>query len=251
MMRTFPATLVASALMLLASSVPMSHAAARVVRVQFPKGASSVTVTGELKGYSDIDYLVSAGAGQTMTATLKVSNRSAYFNVLPLGSKEVAMFAPQTGERFLRLLPADGDYTIRVYLIRAAARRNETSKFALTVSVTGKRLPPTSASKDAVLPGTPYHARTEIACVPAIEKYRGKKAQRCQTFVIRRGFDGTATALIPQEGSVPRRILFVKGKPVASDSPHPIVSSRKGDVTVVTFDQDERYEIPGVLLTGG
>jgi hypothetical protein len=56
---------------------------------------------------------------------------------------------------------------------------------------------------------------------------------------------------IPQENSVPRRILFVKGKPVASDSPYPVVLSRKDDATIVTFDTDERYEIPDALIFGG
>lgn len=58
-------------------------------------------------------------------------------------------------------------------------------------------------------------------------------------------------AEIPHANSVLRRILSVKGKPVASDSPYPMVVSRRGDVTIVTFDTDERYEIPDALVTGG
>jgi hypothetical protein len=161
------------------------------------------------------------------------------------------MYAGQTGEDFKGVLPTDGDYTIRVYLVRAAARRNESSKYTLTVGVTGKALEPTPASKDAVIPGTPFHASTKIACVPYIEKYRDKKQKECEAFVIRRGFDGTATVEIPQENSVPRRILFVKGKPVASDSPYPVVVFRKDDTTIVTFDTDERYEIFDALIFGG
>ena len=84
-----------------------------------------------------------------------------------------------------------------------------------------------------------------------IEKFREKKPQECKAFVIRRGFDGTATVEIPQAKSVTRRILFVKGKPIASDSPHPVTFSRKNDFTIVTFDNDERYEIPDALVSGG
>jgi hypothetical protein len=174
-----------------------------------------------------------------------------YFNVLPPGSKDVAMYAGQTGEDFKGVLPTDGDYTIRVYLVRAAARRNESSRYTLTVSVTGKALEPVAASKDAVIPGTPYHASAKITCVPFIEVFREKKPQECEAFVVRRGFDGTATVEIQQENSVPRRILFVKGKPVASDSSYPVVFSRKDDTTIVTFDTDERYEIPDAFIFGG
>ena len=240
--------------MLLLSVVVIAHASeqsTRTEQVKFAKGAASAVIKGQVKGYGDVDYLVRAGAGQTITVSLKVSNRSNYFNVLPPGSKDVAMYVGQTGEDFKGLLPTDGDYTIRVYLVRAAARRNETSRYTLTVSVTGKALEPTPSSKDAVIPGTPYHASTKMACVPYIEKYRDKKQQECEAFVIRRGFDGTATVVIPQENSVPRRILFVKGKAVASDSPYPVTSSRRDDITIVTFDTDERYEIVDALIFGG
>ena len=223
----------------------------RTERVQFAKGATSAIIKGHLKGYSDVDYLVRGGAGQTITVSLKRSNLLNYFNVLPPGSKDVAMYVGQTGEDFKGVLPADGDYKIRVYLVRAAARRNETSRYTLTVSVTGKVLDPVSASKDAVIPGTPFHASAKISCVPSIEKFRDKKQQECDAFVIRRGFDGTATVEIPQENSIPRSILFVKGKPVASDSPYPVTSSRKDDRTIVVFDADERYEIPDAFIFGG
>ena len=138
----------------------------RTERVKFAKGATSAVIKGQVKGSGDVDYLVRAGAGQTITVSLKVSNRMNYFNVLPPGSKDVAMYAGQTGEDFKGVLPADGDYTIRVYLVRAAARRNESSRYTLTVSVTGKALEPVAASKDAVIPGTPYHASAKIpACL--------------------------------------------------------------------------------------
>ena len=45
--------------------------------------------------------------------------------------------------------------------------------------------------------------------------------------------------------------IAVSLKPVASDSPSPLTSSRQGDVTTVTFDTGERYEIPDALVSGG
>jgi hypothetical protein len=223
----------------------------RTERVQFAKGATSAVIKGRVKGYSDVDYLVRAGAGQTITVSLKRSNLSNYFNVLPPGSKDVAMYVGDTGEDFKGVLPTDGDYTIRVYLVRAAARRDESSNYTLTITVTDKALAPIPTSKDALIPGTPFHASAKITCVPYIETFGEKKPQECEAFVIRRGFDGTATVEIPQANSVTRRILFVKGKPVASDSPYPVTFSRKDDLTIVTFDTDERYEIPDALVFGG
>jgi hypothetical protein len=218
----------------------------RQERLTFAKGASSTTVTGQLKGDADIDYLVRAAAGQTLSVELKVSNRSNYFNVLPPGSADVAMYVGQTGDAYTGMLPADGDYTVRVYLMRNAARRNETSTFTLTVRVTGTALPPRRASQDALIPGTPFHA----APIKCVMPYSDPPAKSCEAFVIRRGIDGTATVEIPYAGGR-RRLLFVKGTAVASDSTETLTATRKGDTTTVKFESGESYDIPDVLLTGG
>jgi len=132
--------------------------------------------------------------------------------------------------------------------MRPAARRGENSNYTLTVGVSGKALTPTAASSDALIPGTSYHATAKIKCVPAFET----TLRECDAFVIRRGFDGTATVDIP--GSVEKRsILFVQGKPMASNarSMDTLTSARRGDVTIVKLGESERYEIPDALIMGG
>lgn len=223
----------------------------RSERLQFDKGATSTSVKGQLKGSSDVDYLVRASAGQTITISLNKSNNSSCFNLLPPGSKDVAMYVGDSGQEIKRVLPTDGDYTIRVYLVRAAARRNEASDYTLNVAVTGDPLAPIAASKDALVPGTNFHASAKIKCVTYLEALGEKKSQEIDAFVIRRGHDGTATVEIPQNESLTRRILFVTGKPITSDSSDPLNFSRKDDVTIVTFDSGERYEIPDAFIFGG
>jgi len=220
----------------------------RQERVSFAKGESSVTIKGQVKGDADVDYLVRAAAGQTISVALKVSNRSNYFNVLPPGSADVAMHVAQDGQPYTGMLPTDGDYKVRVYLMRNAARRNEVSSYELTISVTGHALAPLPASKDALVPGTPFHASASITCLPM--PYGDTKPQQCEAFVIRRGTDGTATVEIPSKG-IKRRILFVKGEPVASDSAETMTVTRKGDVTTVKFESGEYYEIVDALVIGG
>jgi len=240
---------IAAALLLVQSVLGTEATADPVIRteqVQFAKGATSAVINGQVKGDSDVDYLVRAGAGQTLTVTLKRTNPQNYFNINPPES-DLSMFVGQTGENFKGVLPTDGNYTVRVYLMRPAARRNESSNYTLTISVTGKAIAPVPASKDALIPGTLFHAAAKITCVPFIET----KAQECEAFVIRRGFDGTATVEIRGANAAKRRILFVKGKPVASDSQDPVTFSRKGDLSIVRFGTDERYEIPDALIVGG
>jgi len=220
----------------------------RSERVYFAKGATSTVIKGQVKGDHYIDYQMRAGAGQTLSVEMKTGNASSYFNILPPGGGDVAMFIGSTsGNRFSGLLPTDGDYAIRVYLMRNAARRNELANFTLTVGVTGQPLAATPAATDALIPGTPFHASAKLACVPPF----GSNTRECEAFVIRRGFDGTATVEVRWGGGLKRRILFVKGKPVAADSPEALTAVRTGDVSIVSFGSDERYEIPDAFLSGG
>lgn len=220
---------------------------ARTERVQFARGTTSAEIKGQIKGSQDVDYQVGALAGQTLTIKLDATNGSMYFNVNPPDS-DVSMFVGSTsGNSFTGLLPADGDYTIRVYLMRSAARRNESGGYTLTVGATGKGLAPLPASKDALVAGTSFHASATVTCVPPFDQ----KTQQCQAFVIRRGFDGTGTVEVRGPNGLKRRILFVKGKPAASDSPDALTVSRKGDLTIVNLGTDERYEIPDAFVVGG
>ena len=106
--------------------------------VQFEKGAYGTTLNGQIKGDQIIDYRLRARAGQVMTVNFKPGNLSAYFNVLPPGSSNLALFVGSIyGNHFKSPLPTDGIYTLRVYLMRNAARRNETAKYTLDVKITG------------------------------------------------------------------------------------------------------------------
>jgi hypothetical protein len=218
--------------------------------VKFARGASSAEIKGSLKGRETIDYVIRAAAGQTLRVSLKnKTNPQNYFNVLPPGSKDAGMFGGDSGgDDYQGLLPADGDYVLRVYLMRAAARRGEASTFTLSVGVTGKALVPTPAAQDALLPGTPYHASGTIKCQPAFEP----ALRDCEAFALRRSAGGTATIDVPAKAGQ-RSILFVDGKPVAANGlPMDVLTSeRRGDVTIVKLGDQERYEIPDALVSGG
>lgn len=103
----------------------------------FPKGATSTTVNGVIAGEQTRDYVVRARAGQTLKVTLGGSS-IVYFNVLPPGSTGEAIFIGSSeGNSFSGTLSTTGAYRIRVYQMRASARRGERGNFRLTVAVTG------------------------------------------------------------------------------------------------------------------
>lgn len=220
---------------------------ARTEPVKFAKGATTTVVSGELKGEQYVDYMVTGGAGQTLAVTLKGSNQQNYFNVTAPGALESMFTGSLSGNQFKRVLPTDGDYTIRVYLMRVAARRNEASDYALNIALEGKTLAPIAATKDAVIRGTPFHASANVSCSRA----GAPQTLRCDAYVIRRGFDGTGTVEVSWPGGLRRNILFVKMQPLASDSRETMAFARTGDLTRVSVGNDERMDIPDALLTGG
>ncbi len=243
-------SLIASALILLLSVAASANATApdvRIERVDFASGATSRVIKGQVKGDHYVDYPLRGGAGQTLSVEMKSSNAANYFNINPPGS-EMSMFIGSTsGARFSGVLPADGDYTVRVYLMRNAARRNESGNYTLTLGLTGQSLMATPAAKDALIPGTPFHAAATIACAPPL----AAREITCEAFVIRRGFDGTATVEIRWGNGLKRRILFVKGRASASDAPDAVSVVRKGDVNMVSLGNSERFDIPDALIFGG
>jgi len=147
---------------LFAVSPALASEGIRKEMVHFDKGATSATIKGRITGYETVDYVIPAKAGQTLAVTFKSSNRMAYFNVLPPGS-ETALFVGSmdaTGEHYEGILPTDGDYAIRVYEMRAAARRKESATYTLDVSVTGAPASvspaPASPAKAASAPHAPF-----------------------------------------------------------------------------------------------
>jgi hypothetical protein len=242
-------SLLALPLLLFALSSPAADAAAErsEVPVRFAKGKSSTVVTGRIEGRRYIDHTLSAAAGQTLTVRLKAGSRSAYFNLLPPGSPDAAMAIGELSDnRFSGLLPDDGVYTVRVFLNRAAARRNAASDYTLEVGAGGTALKPVSAATDALVPGTRFHARTTVPCAPAYTQVR-----ECTAGVVRRGFDGTATVVLGWGENGKRRILFIKGEARAADAPQAMKAARSERGWTVEFDGGERFEIPEPLVFGG
>jgi len=118
-------------------SVSATFAQTRRINVKFRKGTTSGTYANTVTGYRSADFYVSAKGGQEMSAKLTSSNRFLYFLVIhdPKNAEAIADDARDatnwTGE-----LPEDGNYIVRVFLVRAEARRNKTPvKFSLRIGV--------------------------------------------------------------------------------------------------------------------
>lgn len=219
--------------------------------LQFSKGASSATVTGSLKGDKTIDYKLRAMAGQTMSVSLKTSNSANYLNLLPPGSTGEAIVVGSTsGNEWTGPLPADGEYTVRVYLMRSAARRNETANYTLTVGITGSAAAASPLGKapagDAKVKGTPYHATGQVPCSVGSEP---KGSSRCDFGVIR-GKPGNAEVHVTPPGGF-KRVLTFAGDKVTSEASAKVKASKSGDQWSIDVNDYEHYQISEAVISGG
>lgn len=141
-------------------------------QISFGKGKTSASVSGKVKGNEDMDYTLRASAGQTMTVDMKASKGAAYFNVLPPGSTGEAMFVGSNdGNHFKGELPADGDYTIRVYLMGGAKDSDKPVNYTLKVAI------PASA-KSSPAAGSSNVKTAEKNCLAAVAKQVGVSSNK-------------------------------------------------------------------------
>jgi hypothetical protein len=213
--------------------------------VKFARGESSATLNSTLKGDQTIDYVLNARAGQTMTIKLVASNGAHYFNVLPPGSNDVAIYNSSSGgNTWTGKLEASGDYRIRTYLMRSAARRNETSRYTLTVGIAGASGANVRPG-DAKVPGTPYHATSQVPCASG---GNAPGSAQCALGVIR-GRPGYAEVHVTAPGGE-RRVLRFAGASMSMDSGPPVSATKRDGMWSVSIG-DERYLIPEAVIDGG
>lgn len=239
-------TLAIAWMLLVVCPVAFAAEPIEVKPIHFTAGASSATVKGSITGYKTVDYRLRAKAGQTMSVELETSNRSNYFNVLPPGSDAALAIGANLDNKWTGTLPADGEYRIRVYLMRSAARRNETAKYTLSVGITGHG--------DPKVAGTPYHATGKVPCSVGTDP---KGSARCSFGVIRSA-PGHAEVHLASPGydvtlhKDKLRVLKFTGDKVTSADPREKVKSEKrGDNWSIGVNDLYFYVIPEAVISGG
>jgi hypothetical protein len=227
-------------------------------RIQFEPGATSAVVEDSIQGYEIVDYLLGAQAGQYMNVSMATDNGANYFNILAPGETEVAMFNGSTNSnQYEGTLPATGDYRVRVYMMRSAARRNEVANYRLEMIISGSGGSTSSGSGsssssssgyagDARVPGTDFHATGNIPCAMT----QNEPTASCPFGVIREGNGSGFVEVTKPDGSAVA-IYFQNGEAVGAEgSSGEFSAMRQGDETLV-YIGNERYGIPDAVIFGG
>jgi len=170
-------TVVAAALV---ATLPASADETRTKVVKFERGKSSAVLTGKITGRESVIYKLNAREGQFLKVSLRPDKQSADYNIyIPgRGPGDEALFTSATGGReYLGQLYKTGDHSISVFLNRAAARRGETAKFDLVISITDKKPGPAKEK-----PATGAVPRKVIDdCLATLRKQLGGKKMRVIT----------------------------------------------------------------------
>jgi hypothetical protein len=254
-------TLLSCLLAALALTAAPSLAQSDIVKhpVQFAKGKSGTTIKGSLTGNQTVDYTLRAAAGQTMTVKLS-GGSSVNFNVLPPDSTGEALFVgSRDGDSSSTVLPATGEYTIRVYQMGHAKSSGKRSNFSLDVAIAAgakKAAASQAADDDKMVEASAraserkFNATGKVPCAQA----KGQPMGQCDFGVARAG-GGTAAVAITRPDGRTRVVFFKAGKAVAAD-----LSQADGDMSFsATKEADlymiragnERYEIPEAAIYGG
>ena len=220
----------------------------RTERVRFSSGESSATVEASISGQEIVDYLLNVRAGQYMNVSMATDNAQNYFNIMEPGEEYTAIHVGSTvGNQFEGKTAKSGDYRIRVYLMRAAARRGEDAGFRLEMIVAPASDPGTS--DDALVGETGYHATGMVPCIMG----DGEATGNCDFGVIREG-NGSGTVTITKPDGRTRTIFFEDGNATGYDrsqaDPGEFSASREGDMYIIKIG-DEQYEIPEAVIYGG
>jgi hypothetical protein len=238
------ASLLAIALTILTPSVALAQDI-RTEQVRFQGGSSSAVIEGSIAGYEIVDYVLNAREGQYINVSMATDNSSNYFNILPPGDSEVALFNGSIGEnQYEGILPESGNYKVRVYMMRNAARRDEIANYRLEMIVTSS-----DADGDALVKGTNYNATGEIPCATTV----GQPTSYCSFGVVREG-NGSGLVTVTKPDGRTRTIFFENGEATGYDVNQAdrgeFSAEKQGDLNVIRIGQ-ERYEIPDAVIFGG
>jgi hypothetical protein len=168
----------------------------RTEQVHFKKGVNSAVIDASIKGYETVDYVLGAHAGQYLNVSLATKHGATYFNILAPGENEVAMFNGSVSQnQYEGTVPATGDYKVRVYMMRSAARRNEVAHYRLEMIIDGAGQSAVHApSHDAKVSGTGFHATGNIPCSMG----KGQPTGSC-IFGVKREGNGSAMVTVTRE----------------------------------------------------
>lgn len=209
---------------------------------------SSVNIRDTIRGYRSTSYRFSAKAGQRLTVTLKTTNGANYLNIYAPGygpGDEAIHAGDISGNSFDSMLNENGVYTVNVFLMRSAARRNETARYTLSIKLDPGKASATRNGTAIRWPAN-YDAAGQLRCMNISEQ----SSTWCEFRVQRRPGAATIWVVRPDKPHA-LRIIYFANKAFSTDDTWKVNWKQEGDNWRVSVGKDELYIIPDAAIFGG
>lgn len=220
----------------------------RTETLRFAKGATGTSVTSSITGYNSVNYKLTAKAGQHMVIKLSTSNTATYFNIYAPGSgpgDEAMYIGSISGDRFSGQLPDSGTYTVQIYMMRSAARRNETANYKLRVDIdNGKSSHERSRGKNGI--AWAFDARGNLPCSAGEPSF-----QRQCAFEVKRQSGAAEIRTRKPLTDQGQRVLYFDNNQFSTNDQSPLNWQRQGDNWWLAAGSREYYLIPDAVIYGG
>lgn len=219
-----------------------------------------------LAGEQLIEYVVTGRRRQILSVDIQPTIGTAYFNVLPEQSEQALFTGATDGNVADVRLPETGNYRVRVYQVRAAARRGATATFTLGVGLGAPEFADgLSGGPDywqvTVTDGGALNLRngpsTRYAVIGALRmgdplQNRGCRLTGQERWCLVRssnsGLSGWAAGQYLQEGPAPRAPQAMPGGPVGNGQPF----DATGYISCTREGSESSEQAPfGVIRQGG
>jgi hypothetical protein len=224
-------------------SIPVLTIGQSSKSIFFQDGKNSTTVTGTVKGRQYVDYKLNILAGQTLSVSINSKSTSVNFNVLPPGSKDVAIYNSSiNGNNYSEVAEKSGLYAIRIYLMGAAESENRSVNFGLTVGLVKP-----AVSKDAKVSGTNYNATGKLRS----SKGKAAPGSVMSDYGVKRTGSGGADVYVTYPGSIQRILRFSQGEWTCLSSDCKLTYTRTSDEWEVIVNGTYHFSIPDAVINGG
>lgn len=106
------------------------------VRVTFHDDLTVRSFEDALDGFNEISYVVALREGQSLQVSLASNNISNCFDIYAPGATKPFYVGGDSGSTHRMLARTAGDYTVKVFLLRLAARDNQSAQYTLELKLT-------------------------------------------------------------------------------------------------------------------
>jgi hypothetical protein len=101
------------------------------IRVTFDAGNSFRSFENALDGFDEVSYVIALREGQTLQVALASNNISNCFDIYAPGAAKPVFVGGDSGSTHRLWAKSAGDYVVKVYLLRLAARDNQSAQYTL------------------------------------------------------------------------------------------------------------------------